>query len=469
MKLKKTTYLSAFFLLLSIVLLDASCKKEHPFPAAKDGILAFSEDTVVFDTVFTTIGSTTQNFRFYNTSKEKLNIDEIRLMGGSSSPFRLNIDGISGDVIKNVEMLPRDSLWGFVEVTLQVNNQTLPMIVEDSIRFMVKGKAQFLKLAVWGQDAYFHYNDFNEGVWPNDKPHVIYGSAIVDSAKTLIIQKGTKIYLHKASMLFNYKGTLKIEGEKGDEVQIMGDRLEDFYKDVSGQFYGIYMDHPLPSTINYLIEKNGTTGIHVTGNSPFNASSDYSLTLTNSILTNNSSYGLFLYDGAKAKVQNSVISQNGMYGLLVLRGAAFDFTHCDIVGYGQSKNSAVAIKNYYDGVASNIPEGNFNNTVIYGVQDYELAFDTVNPNNSANLINVKFNNCVIRYKETGNDFSHPMFSGTNYFNQDPKFTSPGDNNFKPLPGSSLLDRGNPAYALPTDIDGNPRNTSTPDIGAYEVN
>lgn len=458
-------YLFPYLLLITlagilIFLLD-SCKKGTFF---SKNHLQFSTNTVVFDTVFTTIGSTTQSFKFYNKDHQKLLISEIQLMGGKNSPFRINIDGVSGIEHKNIEILPKDSLYGFVEVTLKVNNQTQPLIIEDSIRFRTNGKDQYLKLAVWGQDAYFHYNDSNEGTWPNDKPHVIYGSAIVDSSKSLIIQKDTKVYLHRGAMLFVYKGKLDIQGEKGHEVRFMGDRLEEFYKDVTGQYYGIYLHESQPSTINYLIEKNGTAGIHITGNNPLNTPSDYNLTLTNSILTNNSSYGLFLFDGSKLKAENCVIAKNGAHGLLVLRGASFDFTHCDILGYGQSKNAAVGVINYYDNIASNIPFGNFKNTVIYGSQQYEIAMDTVNPNHTPNMFNFHFNNCVIKY-EGGS--TNTMFNNS-YFNQDPKFISTTTDDYKPGAASSLLNRGSSLYALPLDIEGNPRNMSNPDIGAYEV-
>jgi hypothetical protein len=98
----------------------------------------------------------------------------------------------------------------------------------------------------------------NEGVWPNDKPHLIYGAAIVDSAKTLTIPAGTQVFMHKKSILWNYKGTLHIDGDFNNKVTLQGDRLESFYNNIPGQFYGIYFQEALPSTIdNVVIKRNG--------------------------------------------------------------------------------------------------------------------------------------------------------------------------------------------------------------------
>ena len=84
----------ALFSLL-IVLLGGvvSCKKDKNF--TKDH-LDFSTDTLLFDTVFTTVGSTTQRFKVYNNNIGTIRIDEIELMGGESSPFRFNFDGVPG-------------------------------------------------------------------------------------------------------------------------------------------------------------------------------------------------------------------------------------------------------------------------------------------------------------------------------------------------------------------------------------
>ena len=147
-------------------------------------------------------------------------MDEIELMGRPNSPFRLNVDGYQGTLITDIEMESEDSLFVFMEATLDVNSQTYPLIIEDSVRFRTNGKDQYIHLAIWGRDAYFHRNDVNEGVWPNDKPHVVYGFAGIDSAKALTIQAGTEIYLHKNSLIYNFKGTLNIEGTTDNKVVI---------------------------------------------------------------------------------------------------------------------------------------------------------------------------------------------------------------------------------------------------------
>ena len=245
--------ISILFFIVAVSLSMVSCKKNNLLSKKN---LSFSVDTLVFDTVFTTIGSTTKQFKIYNKESKTVQIDEIELVGGESSPFRMNVDGLMGTKMTNIKLEGKDSLFVFVEVTLDINSQSLPLIIEDSIRFRTNGKDQYVKLAVWGQDAYFHYKDLNEGTWPNDKPHVIYGYAAVDSAKTLNIQAGTQVHLHKNAIFYVYKSTLNVQGTIDNEVVFQGDRLEQDYQDISGQYYGIYFQEAKPSTIDYAIIKN---------------------------------------------------------------------------------------------------------------------------------------------------------------------------------------------------------------------
>ena len=445
-----------------------SCKKNNLLSKKN---LEFSVDTLVFDTVFTTIGSTTKQFKIYNKESKTVQIDQIELMGGQNSPFRMNVDGNMGTSMSNLRIEGKDSLFVFVEVTLDINSQTLPMIVEDSIRFRTNGKDQYVKLAVWGQDMYFHYSnfqaeifDFNEGIWPNDKPHVIYGAAIVDSAKTLTIQAGTQVHLHKNSVFYVYKSTLNIVGVPGNEVVFQGDRLEQDYQEVAGQYYGIYFREALPSTIDYAIIKNGTSGVHLYSEDASNTG--YTLTMTNTIIQNQARYGVFIYSGAKVKAENCIISKNGTHALLVLEGGDFNFNHCDLLGYGSSQNPAVGISNYFTNYQTattnvgSINEGVLYNCILSGNLSTELAIDTIQL--SGVNLNFDFKNCLIKSEIVQTD----AFYQSILWNENPLFTDPTIYDFS-FSQSSILNGNGFTTSVSTDIFGNAR-SNPPDIGAIEI-
>lgn len=454
-----------FFSIIIIIALyfsNTGCSKKNFF--SKDN-LTFSVDTLVFDTVFTTIGSTTKSFKIYNPESKTVQIDEVELMGGEDSPFRMNLDGLIGHNFSNIRIEGNDSLFVFVEVTLNVNNQNSPLIIEDSIRFQTNGKDQYVKLAVWGQDAYFHYKDLNEGIWPNDKPHVIYGYAAVDSAKSLTIQAGTQVHLHKNSLLYVYKSTLNIQGTLGNEVVFQGDRLEQDYQEVTGQYYGIYFQQAKPSTIDYAILKNGTSGVHLYSEDPTNTG--YTLTMTNTVIQNEARYGVFIYSGAKVKAENCIISKNGTHALLVLEGGDFNFNHCNLLGYGSSQNPAVGISNFYTNYQTattnvgSINEGVLYNCVLTGNLATELAIDTIQM--SGVNLNFDFKNCLIKSETIQTD----AFYQNIFWNNNPLFTDPTIYDFS-FSINSILHGNGIASPVVTDILGNPRN-NPPDIGAIEVN
>ena len=66
----KTTF-SVLFLICLLIFF--SCKKEdHILNSSSNLSLSFSKDTLLFDTVFTTVGSATRSFKVYNNSNEDL-------------------------------------------------------------------------------------------------------------------------------------------------------------------------------------------------------------------------------------------------------------------------------------------------------------------------------------------------------------------------------------------------------------
>ena len=262
--------------------------------------MSTSTDTLLFDTIFTTIGSTTKHFKCYNNYNGVLKISSLHLAMETNSPYRINVDGKSGVLFEEIELLPGDSIFIFVEVTIDPNGQNLPLVVEDKIIFNTNGNEHQVVLNAWGQDAYFHVNELVEGQWLNDKPHVIYGVAAVgfpnlDSGKTLSIDPGTIIHGHANSVLYVYKSSLEVNGTLNDPVVFQQDRMEDYLlypaDSVAGQWRGIYFFQPNQSSITHTEIKNAVVGIQI------DTLQNNQFVVLNKVRINNSLYSNLLTQG----------------------------------------------------------------------------------------------------------------------------------------------------------------------------
>ena len=128
------------YTLLIIIIVIFGCKKNDIIQSSKSEILSFSVDTLLFDTIFTTIGSTTRYLKVYNNSDENLNLDLIALNQGNNSSFKLNVDGEANNLIENIMIRAQDSIYIFAEVTIDPNGVNSPLIEEDLIYLTIKIK-----------------------------------------------------------------------------------------------------------------------------------------------------------------------------------------------------------------------------------------------------------------------------------------------------------------------------------------
>ena len=193
----------------------------------------------MFDTVFTTIGSTTQHLKVYNPYDQKVLISSVKLAKAETSNFRLNVNGVSSNEVKNLEIAPFDSLYIFVEVTIDPNGQNLPLVVKDSIEFVTNSNPQDVDLVAWGQDFKLVKGKIPKNtIWTNEKPYLVYTDAYVDSISSLTIQAGTKVYFHKEAGL-HVEGRVVAKGTVENPIIFHGDRLETVYSNVPDQWDGI--------------------------------------------------------------------------------------------------------------------------------------------------------------------------------------------------------------------------------------
>ncbi len=463
-----------------------SCRKEENIISDGSAKLEFSADSILFDTVFTTVGSSTRQFRIYNRHNKPIKISSLKLAGGATSYFRMNVDGVSMISTGNLIIPKKDSIYVFVEVTVDPTNQNNPLVIRDSIVFEVNGNVQDVKLEAWGQDAYYHVPDkyivFTDGsavgysilkcndTWTNDKPHVIYGYAVVDSACTLTMLPGTRVHLHNKAVLWVYKdGTLKINGSHASRVTIQGDRLEKEYQDYPGQWGYIWLSQGSKNNvIDWAIIKNGTIGIRADtlGNSP-----NPTLLMSNTHIKTMSIAGLY-GQGTYIRAHNCVIGNCGEYTAALSIGGKYVFNHCTFANYWDEgtvnrQTPQLLLNNYYKDINNvthirDLDSAYFGNCIVYGDINDEIALDS---NSTSGKFNFKFENCLLRTTLGTGNLNHYK---SVILNQDPMFLDIDVNFFKIKSGSAGENKGSTAIGalFPFDVDNKPR-SSPPDLGAYE--
>lgn len=479
-----------FILFLSFCYAISSCKKEDDFLNDSSVKLSFSEDTIIFDTVFTTIGSTTGYLLVYNNEGKPIKISSIRLANGASSNYRINVDGSPGKSFTDIEIGANDSIWIFVEVTVDPNSQNTPFLITDSILFETNGNLQDVDLVAYGQNAHFITPTTNLGtiqysiipcngnvaVWDSTLPWVIYGYAVVDSACKLIIEAGTKIYFYQNSGLWVYRyGVLKVNGNLEHPVTFQGTRLEQAYADIPGQWDRIWInegDNSDSNEINYAIIKNGFIGLQPEDLPPVIGENNRTLVVKNTIIKNMSGFGILARDYT-INGYNMVVANCGLYATALTIGGTYDFNQCTFANYwseGQRSTPAVYINNYYTDATGDVPvalnKADFKNCIVYGNIKNELQADIL-----PGIGNYKFSYCLLKVDTSVHVSDLTHFENV-FTNTDPGFEDASENNYELTSTAFAKDKGNDLFIIlnvtEKDIKGINRMISLPpDLGAYE--
>ncbi len=466
---------NSLFLAILICILGTmgACRKDLVLLTEK-GTLQFSTDTVYFDTVFTRLPgsnyprSINKQFMVRNPYSKTINLN-ARIGGGSASEYRMNIDGRSGNQISEIEILPKDSVWVFVECTLEPNNLTQPAIVRDSIIFETNGNNQFIQLAAYGWDAYYFKDTVLDNTnWTNtDKPYVLVNYCIVDENKTLTIGPGVHIYsstnsyfldtLGKKNFInaLNVLGTLKINGTNSNPVIFEGDRLDNNFSKKEGQWQGIgFFRTSINNELTHCIIKNATVGVRVDSLSN-NASPK--LLLKNCIIQNMSGIGIWGRTGSITAI-NTVVSNCAIATFYGQYGGEYSFNHCSFSNYFSSGRDPQFVLNNIMRDENKVVIRTFPivvgflNCIIWGNNESEIGADLTAP-----LPANAFKNCLIKNKTS--------LPTNNILNKNPLFVNASENNLKLSAGSPAIDT---AYStvVTTDLNDKTRD-SKPDIGAYE--
>ena len=445
-------------LLVALIIFISCTPEDEKIISGDIQPLVFSTDTVIFDTIFTEVGSVTKRLIVGNPNKNAVNISSITLAGGNSSAYTMFVDGVANDRFQDELILGEDSLLILVSVLIDPGNEDLPFLVKDSIVFNTNNILQDVKLISYGQDANF-LNDsilVCNTVWDSEKPYVISNSVLVDTLCTLTIKKGVRIFSDNESFIF-IKGKLIVEGEVESPVLFSNSRLDENFANAPGQWGGIiFLPGSKENNINFTSIRNAQVGLNLDTS---DNDTIPEIIVNNTIIENMSASGI-LTIGADVFATNVLIDNCAEFMTGNFGGGYHTYIHCTFANsqsdFFRQNPSFTFTDNFSQNDRTLIGDLviNIGNSIVWGDLDEELFFDVSGATNSTLLIA----NSILKT-------NLELDINNNLLNENPRFLDPGNFNYRLDTLSPAKDAGTPGDLL-FDLDANPRDEN-PDLGAYE--
>lgn len=459
MKVRQLIYL------ILLILGGYACMPEEEVLERSSVELAFSTDTVFFDTLFTAERSVTKRLRIFNPGDKAVILESVALAGGEASPYTLFINGRPGKSFGEQRLLGKDSLLLLLEVRLPETAASEPYLALDAVVVLNQGWRQEVPIIGYGQNVVKlgkQILDCNT-VWNSTRPYLIEDTIIVNKGCTLTIEKGVKVYFKPVATLL-VGGSLIARGDSSaaDQILFRNHRLDLPYENQPGQWKGIFFAQSSHGNVlRYCNIRNAVVGIHL--GTP-DEDSEPDLILENCRLENHLEAGLRCFT-SDLVATNTLIANCVGPAVANLAGGNYRYTHCTFANYytGQREAPAAYFADYFelpDGLLAADLNLVLQNSIIWGnlSSGNELIIRSAGSGQVTlqlehNLIRSSNNEFAGEGNILNNNLGFVKFKGVGTYDFRPDSLSPAVNAAKPL-------------GIEYDLRGKKRD-SQPDIGALE--
>lgn len=440
-----------------------SCEPlEEEITRDESALLTFSTDTVLFDTLLTSVGSITQRMRIFNPNNRAVEISNLSLGRGSESPYSLVVNGEEGKSFDDQVIFGNDSLLVLVEVLIDPQNEATPFLVKDSLVVQSNGSQVDVKLVAYGQDAIF----IDEGVFQCNtvltagRPYVIRNFALVDTLCTLTMEPGTRILMDNDAFLA-VRGTLLIQGDTANPVVINSTRTDRRFSDAPGQWNGIFfLDGSTGNNVSQAIIRNGQIGLSL-GNPDNTTIID--LEVQSTTIENMTFAGLFAVN-SNVNATNTVINNCGTYMVANFGGGNYNYQHCtfsnvpnDFIRDTESVQFSDFLPISDSEVLVNELNISMTNSIVWGGMEEELIIALTGQTTGTQSIN----NNILRSLTTWVDSDNMVSTSRNF----PGFLNINLADFRLGTMSPAISAGLPSSVMMDRVD--IVRGEDPDIGAFE--
>lgn len=370
--------------------------------------LAFSQDTVDFDTVIAGQPTSTYSFMVYNKGKKAIRLASVSL-GKANSPYYINVDGAvlpQGSPLSGIEVGAEDSIRVLLFANMPTDVHQTEVAYEDLLTFVTEGGAvQKVVLKSCGQNV----NPLRAVTYDADqtltdgRPYQVFDSLVVAAGATLTLDAGARLYFHPNAKLI-VRGRLQVNGTLKKPVQLRGDRLDNMfagqpYDRIPGQWGGVvFAAESYGNVLQYADIHSADFGILCEKSDGVTEK----LKLENSVVHNMTGDCLTL-NHSKVFVGNSQITNAGGNCVTIV-GGDNTFVHTTIANFYAftgGRGIAVSYANREADMAVPLTAASFLNCIVTGYSKDEIS--GVRHGDETTAFNYRFQNCLLNTPEIKDD------------------------------------------------------------------
>ena len=453
---------------------------ERPVNPVEEGTLAFSSDTVKFDSIFTTLLTPSERLIVSNFTGRAVQVSRIWLEQGQASEFDMIVNGVRTLEATDIVIANGDSIHLFINLRSALQDA----YAEEYLAFQVGEEVQRVLLRARVIDAYFlqarlqqdglfvslDTNSFffaRDTVLTPDKPIIMDGPIFIPEGVTVTILPGTELFFtpYKFGVrdsndipvfaLYSWlivDGTLIAEGTPEQPVVFQGSRFDSLYQENPAQWRGLsFRKNSRDNRLIHCQVKNALIGIQVDSMS---ITPNPKLLMQYSEVRNMGAHGvvgLGFAPGINAATVPTIVMENCIVNtckqrtFLALGGGSYAFYNTTFANFNVSRFSRrtpqVLVGNWwtFDGVTAEIYPSylRFYNSIIWGSEEEEFVLDTIE---GAPFDELLLENCLLPLTEDNDPLVRPHLRNS-LVNRDPLFYDPFVRDYRLDTLSPAIDAG----------------------------